>query len=118
MNSEQGKPKVFIGSSVEKLHLAHLIQTALQYDTQPTAWDQGVFNLGSNTLDSLIKELNKSDFGVFIFSPEDILRIRDQQYLSVRDNVIFELGLFIGRLGKEKTYFVVPSGQQDLRLPT
>lgn len=36
----------------------------------------------------------------------------------MRDNVIFELGLFMGRLGKESCFFVVPRGHENLRLPS
>ena len=55
---------------------------------------------------------------MFIFAPDDSLKIRKQQYMSVRDNVVFELGLFIGRLGKERGFIVAPRGQSDLRLPS
>ncbi|WP_163009938.1 TIR domain-containing protein, partial [Pseudomonas viridiflava] len=39
--------------------------------------------------------------------------------LSVRDNVLFELGIFIGALGIEKCFIVAPESKRSLfRLPT
>jgi hypothetical protein len=112
------KPKVFIGSSVEKLDIAYAIQQNLEYTADVTVWTQGVSRLSSNILDDLIATLNESDFGVFIFAPEDVVQIRDRQFSSVRDNVVFEFGLFIGRLGKERAFFVVPREQTDFHLIT
>lgn len=63
------KPKLFIGSSVEGLEVAYSIQENLKYISESTVWDQGVFNLSESTLESLIKILENSDFGVFVFSP-------------------------------------------------
>jgi hypothetical protein len=72
----------------------------------------------SNTLDGLLHTLETSDFGIFVFSPEDLVTIRNQQSLATRDNVVFELGLFIGRLGKKRSFFVLPRDQENFRLPT
>jgi hypothetical protein len=69
-------------------------------------------------MESLIDVLDVSDFGLFILSPDDIVAIRDKTEHAVRDNVIFELGLFVGRLGRERCFVVVPSGADDLHLPT
>jgi Predicted nucleotide-binding protein containing TIR-like domain len=112
------KAKVFIGSSVEGLNIAYAIQQNIEYDCNPTVWTQGIFQLSSTALDDLLSTLENSDFGVFVFTPDDILKIRNNTFQSVRDNVIFELGLFIGKLGKEKVFFVTPIDETNLHLPT
>lgn len=112
------KPKVFIGSSTESLEIAYLIQENLEYDAQVTVWTQGIFKLSKSNLDSLIGSLAEFDFAIFVFQPDDIVQIRDNSYKAVRDNLIFELGLFIGRLGIEKVYFLIPRSIQNLHLPT
>jgi predicted nucleotide-binding protein len=94
------KPEVFIGCSVESLDFAYAIQQNLQHTANVTAWDQGVFGLSQYALDNLIKQLGKSDFGIFVFAPQDVTRIRNKNFRTVRDNGILELGLFIGRLGR------------------
>src|SRR5262249_339281 len=102
------KPKIFVASSTESLEIAYALQTNMDPFAEITVWSQGVFRLSSNSLDDLIKAAGEFNFGVFVFSPEDVTRIRDQEFLTTRDNVIFELGLFIGRLGKVKNFLVVP----------
>lgn len=111
------KPRIFIGSSVEGLGIAYSIQQNLTYDAEVTVWDQGVFELSSTTIESLVKILEDSDFGVFVFSNDDILKIRNKKSETIRDNVLFEFGLFIGKLSRERVYFIIPS-DTDLHLPT
>lgn len=111
------KPTVFIGSSVEHRNLAFVVQAALQHDAHPVVWTQGTFEPSHFTLESLEEALEKSDFAVLICAPDDVTTVRGEVYHSVRDNVIFELGLFIGRLGRKRTFLISPRGA-DLRLPT
>lgn len=112
------KPRIFIGSSTERLELAYAIQESLEYDAQSTVWTQGIFKLSSSALDSLVSSLDGFDFAVFVFHPDDVTQIRDSRYETVRDNLIFELGLFIGKLGKDRVFFLVPRNIIGLHLPT
>jgi len=112
------KPKMFIGSSIEALKIAYAIQENLEHDALCTVWSQGIFNLSGNALGNLLKAVEKFDFAIFVFQPDDITQIRDNRLRTVRDNIIFEFGLFISRLGKDKVFFVIPKNSNGLHLPT
>lgn len=88
--------------------IANSIQLLLEHYVEPTVWNQGVFEPSSSTLEDLTDLLERIDFGIFVFSPDDVSKIRKQKYLVARDNVIFEMGLFIGRLGKKRVFYIIP----------
>jgi len=111
------KPKVFIASSVEGLPVADAINANLDHDTYPTLWRAGTFRLGSSAIVDIVKKSSAVDFAVFVFTPDDVATIRTETTAIVRDNVLFELGLFIGALGKERCYVVRPRGV-DMHLPS
>lgn len=112
------KPKVFVGSSLESLDIAYAVQENLEYDAEVTVWTQGIFQLSSTALQDLLSLVGTYDFAVFVFSPDDTVFLRDNQYQTVRDNVIFEFGLFVSQLGIERVFFVMPRDQVFLHLPT
>lgn len=112
------KPKFFIGSSAERLDVARAIQANLDYDCHTEIWSQGLFELSKSSLDNLIDSLDQFDFAIFILYPDDILQTRESKLNVVRDNVIFELGLFFGKLGRNQVYFVVPRGKDTIHLPS
>jgi tetratricopeptide (TPR) repeat protein len=111
------KPKLFIGSSVEGRSIAYAIQQNLAHEAEITVWNQGVFELSKFAIESLVKIVEASDFGIFVFSPDDIVKMRGAEHSVARDNVVFELGLFIGRIGRERTFLVIPD-KQEIHLPT
>lgn len=111
-------PRVFIGSSTESLEEVYAIQENLEDDAEVTVWKQGIFELSRTSLESLLRAVVRSDFGIFVFSATDTLRLRQKKYVTARDNVVLELGMFIGQLGHQRTFFVVPKGTPDLRIPT
>jgi hypothetical protein len=43
--------------------------------------------------------------------------VRNDETLGPRDNIVFELGLFMGRLGRERTFIVRP-GSGPLKIPS
>lgn len=111
------KPRVFIGSSVESLPIADAIAENLEFDAEVTIWRNGTFNLSSNALDDLIEKAKTVDFSIFIFSPDDLTIMRTREKYVVRDNVVFELGLFIGAIGKNRCFIVKPRGV-ELHFPS
>jgi hypoxanthine phosphoribosyltransferase len=119
MAATKRKPKVFVGSSKEQLAIANEIQRKLELDNEAevTIWTDNIFDLSTSTLEALEKALKSVHFGVFILAPDDRFKIRGKNYAGPRDNVIFELGLFAGKLGYRRTFILQPKGQ-DLRLPT
>lgn len=111
------RPALFIGSSAEGLSVAYAIQQNLEFDCEPTVWSQGVFQPSSTALFDLYAWTRKAEFAVFVFTPDDVVQLRGQTVPAVRDNVIFELGLFIGALGPGRCFFVLPHGS-DVHLPS
>lgn len=111
------KPRIFIGSSGEALDVCYAIQQELGRDFDVTVWNQDVFRLTRDALDSLLAALDSSDAGVFVLRQDDLTESRGQSNPTVRDNVIFELGMFIGRLGRDRTFMLSPDGS-TVRLPS
>lgn len=113
-------PKIFIGSSTEGLDLAYAIQENLEESNfaEVTVWTQGIFEISKPIITNLLNSLDNFDFAVFAFTPNDITVIRGTEYSTVRDNVIFETGLFAGRLGLDKVFFLKPKNYPDLHLPS
>lgn len=111
------KPRLFIGSSAEGLQVAEAIQQGLDFNVETTIWHQGVFGLSEGTLESLTNRCNDFDFAVLVLTPDDLLTSREVEGPGPRDNVIFELGLFMGALGRGRT-FIVYNRDQELKLPS
>jgi hypothetical protein len=108
------KLKAFIGSSVDGLERARAIQEELRGDLECTIWNQGTFQPGKTQIEALSKAVTEHHFAIFIFVPEDFATLKDHSSEKVRDNVLFQLGLFIGKLGRDRSFFVVPEGEQQI----
>jgi predicted nucleotide-binding protein len=114
---EVKKPRVFIGSSSEGLYLAEMIQFNLRRSAYPVIWSQGVFGLSEGTLESLVKVAPTFDYAILVLTMDDLVTSRRHRSNMPRDNVLFELGLFVGVLGREKT-FMVHAEDARLKLPS
>lgn len=112
------RPVLFVGCSTESLEIAREIQTALHHDPIVVKlWTDGIFDAGRFPLESLERELEKVDFAVLVLSPDDTVISRDSASDAPRDNIVFELGFFMGSLNRSRTFLLVPWGL-DLKLPT
>ncbi len=111
------RPSLFIGSSVEGLQYAKAIQVNLDHALQVTIWTQGVFGLSGGTLEELTKKLCQMDFAALIVTPDDLNISRGEENPAPRDNVLLELGLCIGALGRERS-FIVYDRTSNVKIPT
>lgn len=112
------KPTVFIASSSEAISVAEAVHIKLEQEMRVKLWENA-FDLSSITITTLISKTKEADYAVFVFHPDDKTLIREKEYTSVRDNVVLELGMFIGALGLEKCFILVPkSAETTFRLPT
>ncbi|KAB2923147.1 MAG: nucleotide-binding protein [Candidatus Contendobacter sp.] len=115
------KHRVFLGSSSESKWFAREIEGALQdFDTiEVVAWYHfGNWPPSSSTLESLEATLREIDFAVLVLSNDDWTQSRnDLSRPAPRDNVVFELGLFMGRLGRDRAFFFFPA-MPEFKLPS
>jgi len=112
------RPVVFIGSSTEAQGVAEAVRRFLEGSAEVNVWSSA-FNPGEWTLQVILDHAQRSDFGIFVMTPDDQGVIRKKAKLTVRDNVLFEVGIFMGALGPKRTFLLWPSKKADqLRLPT
>ncbi len=100
------KPKLFVGSSQRNLRVAQILSDGLEEYAEVTVWNEGLFGLNQGFLETLIKKLEEYDFAVFVFASDDMTVSGDETKPSPRDNVLFESGLFMGVLGRERVFLV------------
>lgn len=112
------KPTVFIGSSTEQLATARALAERLGEFAKPIVWDNADFELNESIFDGLLKAAELTDYAVFVFDPDDVTRLRNVDSRTVRDNVLFEFGLFIGRIGKGRTFWISARSGEGHHIPT
>ena len=110
-------PKLFIISSAEALNVAREVQAQLEWDVFSTVWNQGVFFAGGYSLEALEKAVGEADFAVAVAEADDIIETRGARQPTLRDNVLFELGLFMGKLTRYRAILIHPR-VTGLKLPS
>ena len=80
-------------------------------------WADDIFVPSWTNIESLEAELNRADFAVLLLSSDDKVVSRNKAKSAPRDNVILELGLFAGKIGRKRTFMVSPRGAK-LKIPT
>ena len=111
------KARVFIGSTGEGKRYADAIVAGLGTEVYCHPWHQGVFELGGNTQASLVREISECDFAVIVLTADDTTTSRSKDYLSPRDNLIFEAGISFGAVHPTRT-FLIPENKPGFKLPS
>lgn len=112
------KVRLFIISSAEALPVARLMANSFEHDPfLTTIWTDGVFKVANYTLHDLEAQVDDSDFAVAIAHADDLTESRGKDWPSPRDNVVFELGLFMGKLGRQRAILMEPR-EEKVKLPS
>lgn len=114
------KRKLFIGSSSEGKKIAEKLKAKIESEygdwIECDIWDEGkVFELNNSALDALVKASRKYDYGILVATNDDLLKTRGSNHQVPRDNVMFEMGMFLGSLGLTRAFLLV---EKQSKLPT
>jgi CRP/FNR family transcriptional regulator, cyclic AMP receptor protein len=109
--------RVLIFSSGEAVNVAREVQAA--FDRDPLfieVWPE-VFRASHYTLEDLERKLDDTDFVIAIAQGDDKVESRNKEWPAPRDNVIFELGLAMGKLGRHRAILMEPR-EETVKLPS
>jgi hypothetical protein len=102
------KPTVFVASSVDTLRSAHALSARLNRYADVVLW-RTMFEPTAATVDALSSQLSGADFMVALLGTDDL------DTSGSRANLLLELGMALGKLGRDRVLFVTES---PLRLPS
>lgn len=110
------KPKIFIGSSKAGLPVAEKVRIHLSEIGDCFLWrDPNMWEPNKSTFDNLLKMASYFDFGIFVATADDLTLTNDKIVIEPRDNVILEMALFLGAMGRHKSFMLV---ENDIKLPS
>lgn len=110
------RSSVFVGSSVEGLPMVEAIVVNLERTCEVVPWTT-LFGPSEYTIEALEANLDGFDFAILVLTADDIVESRGALLNAPRDNVLVELGLFMGKLGRRRT-MIITDRSIDLKLPT
>ena len=109
-------PKIFIGSSIAGVPIAEKVKANLLAIGDCFIWNEpNVWEPNRSTFENLLRMVSYFDFGVFIATADDLTLTNDKIVIEPRDNVILEMALFCGAMGRDKSFLLVEDG---IKLPT
>lgn len=124
-----GRPSIFVGSSRESMPIAERVRKGFPEDEFVVdPWYSGVFGKTSSTggdmsnAEWLKNFTDIYDYAIFIFAPDDEMKSLTRfdtpdgsarNAMGTRHNVVYEFGLFMGRIGAKKTFILFDDSVED-----
>lgn len=114
--------KTFIASSGENIEIADALRDLLVDPNENLVvhtWKyEGIFGNNQHPLDSLDKAFSEYDYSIFLFFGDDALTKKGKKTKAIRDNVLFETGLFLGKQSKEQCFILRANGTNAPEIPS
>lgn len=119
VRSPNERAEVFICSSVEGLEIARGIQAACAHDPfLVRLWTDDVFKANKVPIESLMEAVPTMDFVIVIMSADDVTDSRGKESPAPRDNILFEMGLAVGNLGRERAFMLRRREDSGMKMPS
>ena len=111
MSTSKRKSKVFVVSSSESWLVIEALKDFLESkaDVEVILWNrEHLWQPGRFIIETLLDIRLDFDFAISIFGADDKGISRGVEEYQPRDNVIFETGMFMSHLGKDRTFVLLP----------
>jgi len=127
MVARKRKPTIFIGSCGDeepRQDMQKIVDLIKQCGcAEPRPWSRpGVLRMLELPGDGVLRNTEICDFGLFLLTPDDAVVRRSGRNPSAenkpRANVILELGIFLGSVGKERVFILAKGDRADDLMPT
>lgn len=113
---ENQRINIFIGSTsgISEV-IAHAIKSHFDEERfNVDVWDEDVFEPGKSNLQNLKKFTAIYDFAIMVFVNDYVVFHQEKIYDSIPPNIIFEYGLFLGRMGASRSFIIAEKGVKEL----
>ena len=111
------KPTIFIASSENSLQLAETLRDELLADNSVVdTWKDAYRKVGAQAKIEMLEQWSKKyDYAVIIFSKADmrVANLKDEGQ-KTRDDCVFEAGLFMAAIGRDRCFLLSSVGKDDL----
>jgi hypothetical protein len=114
------QPHILVCSSAKSLRVAEGVKQNLERQFSVDLWTEDFFDENNVTaLNTFLKKLLRFDAAVIVMGPDDVQvnPVTSERNYVPRDNVIFEMGAAMARIGTRKTFVLAPDKPQ-VKLPT
>jgi len=114
MNSgNDRKLKVFVASSTEAKKIKQYVMKILEDNyIDPVDWKE-INQIGEYGLETLLNTSSEVDGAIIIATCDDKIWCRDEEKIIPRDNILFEMGLFIKALGRKHAPLVFVQNDKE-----
>lgn len=96
---------------------ARELQNQLSSSVETQLWNQGFFRPSTYPIEALELQSRKFDGAVVVATADDRVISRGREDAAVRDNLLFEYGMFVAVFGRRRALLMV-EGAAEMRLPS
>lgn len=104
--TSNNRPSIFIASTSEALAVARSVKANFDQEADVDIWTENIFTINKNYLSVLLNRASFYDYAIILLTPDDAANIRGVDYNVPRDNLLFEFGLFLGRIGPNRAFVI------------